>query len=1223
VSPRWQVRPCGERQIRHAGVRPRRLLLVLTVAGIAVLAAAPAAVAGPWWRLESRAAPTNLKPGEKGLVLIGADDLGDGGVDGQSRPITITDTLPEGLSVTSVSELTPRRSSRRPAETLEAEQATWTCTLAGRTVSCATTMAIPAYERLNLTIPVQVDLPSGTVTTLHNQVSIGGGEAVQENSGGGSGGGPAPGASLERALHVDPAPTGFGVEEDGYQMFPEEEGGGLDVTAGSHPFQLTSTLALNQTVEARSEEGKEELRPSAPALARNLQFNLPPGLLGDVNAAEQCSETDFKSLEPGDTNRCPAGAAIGVVAATVTEPNIVKHLTLVVPLFNLEPAPGEPARFGFEAEQVPVILDTSLRSNGDYGVDVSVTNTTQAAQVLGAQVTFWGTPDDPRHDNSRGWACLLDGDYKKSETETCQPPHPRNQDAFLTLPTACTGQLSSRMTGESWPLRSPEEPAPGQIYSLSGEFVFQNALEQPLEKLEHCPLLPFNPEIAAGPREAQEGNPQATHSASTPTGLQATVTLPQASTLDPQTPGEADLKETIVKLPAGLQLNPSAANGLHACSEAQIGYQGEAAEPDPLAPGAVQPLHFSNQPARCPESSELGTVQVKTPLLSEDLTGYLYLAEPAPNGEPDKNPFSSLLALYLLVEAPALGIRVKLAGETTLDPVTGQITSSFENTPQVPFEELRLRLLGGPRGSLATPARCGDYATEATFAPWSGQPAVQTVSDPETGEGEFAITSGPGGSACPSGALPFALSDTAGSASSQAGAFTSFALQLGRSDGDQALTGLSLELPSGIAALLAKLTPCPEPPAGQEWACGPESLIGYAREASGVGPEPFQLTGQVYLTTGYDGAPFGLLVRTLAQAGPFDLGYVDVRSRIDVNPHTAQVTITSDPGPRDEIIPTSLKGIPVDLEHVEVVVNRPEFQFNPTNCAPKTITGTLQGAEGATQNVSSPFQVTGCQSLPFKPGVTAATKGKTSKADGASLGLTFRSKGGEAHVATTVLTIPATLPARLTTIQKACLASVFEANPATCPEGSDIGTAVVHTPVLKSPLTGPIYLVSHGNAAWPDAELVLQGEGIEIILDGQTAIKKGVTTSSFLSVPDAPFESVEATLPEGPHSALTTNLPLKDHYSLCGQKLTIPTALGGQNGSAVDESVKVSVQGCSAVKAVKAKKLTRKQKLARALKACRKAHARARARRAACERRARRRYVARSSDRRGSRRSPR
>jgi hypothetical protein len=1190
--------------------RPCQLLLALTVALLAVAVNTPVALAGPWWRLESRGAPTNLKPGGRGLVLLGADDLGDAGIDGHTSQVTITDTLPEGLTVASSSEVRPRRSSRRPGETAEEEQATWSCSLSGRTVTCSTTMAIPAYERLNVTIPVHVNEPTGTVATLQNRVSISGGETEGTTT-------PAPGASLQRPLHVNPAPTVFGVEEDGYQLTPEEEGGTLDTTAGSHPFQLTSTLALNQTVETFSEEGKEELRPSAPALARNLQFMLPPGLLGDVSATEQCSETDFKALEPGDTNRCPAGSAVGVVAATVTEPTIVNHLTLVVPLFSLKPAPGEPARFGFEAEQVPVVLDTSLRSGGDYGVDVSVTNTTQAAQVLGAEVTFWGVPGDPRHDNSRGWACLLDGDYKKSETELCEPPSPRNEKAFLTLPTSCAGQLASQMTGESWPLRSPEEPPPGQIFTLNGEFVFQNALEQPLERLEHCPALLFEPRISAQPREAEEGNPVPTHQASTPTGLQVKVTLPQASTLDPQTPGEADLKETIVKLPAGLQLNPSAANGLQACSEQQIGYQGEQAEPDPLAPGAAQPLRFSDQQASCPQASELGIVRVKTPLLTEELTGYLYLAEPAPNGEPGKNPFDSLLALYMLVEAPALGIRVKLAGETVLEPVTGQISSSFKDTPQVPFEELELRLFGGPRGSLATPPRCGTYSTQASFTPWSGQPAVQAVSDPETAEGEFAITTGPGETPCSSGALPFGLSSTAGSASNQAGAFTSFTLQLARPDGDQALTGLSVSLPPGIAGLLAKLTPCPEPPVGQEWACGPESLIGYARESSGVGPEPYALTGQVYLTSGYDGAPFGLLVRTLAQAGPFNLGYVNVRSQINVDPHTAQVTITSAPGPRGEAIPTTLKGIPVDLKTVEVVVDRPEFQFNPTNCAPKAVSGTLYGSEGATQDVSSPFRVTGCQDLPFKPGVVAATQSKTSKADGASLELTFKSKSGEAHVAKTILTIPAALPARLTTIQKACIASVFEANPAACPEGSDIGTAVVHTPVLKNPVSGPIYLVSHGNAAWPDAELVLQGEGITVILDGQTAIKKGVTTSSFLSVPDVPFETVRATLPEGPHSALTMNPTLgeKAHYNLCGQHLSIPTQLTGQNGTLVNETVKVEVQGCAAVKASKTRKLTRAQQLALALKACRKGHEHSRATRAGCERHARRRYGARQAAR--------
>ena len=654
-------------------------------------------------------------------------------------------------------------------------------------------------------------------------------------------------------------------------------------------------------------------------------------------------------------------------------------------------------------------------------------------------------------------------------------------------------------------------------------------------------------------------------------------------------------------LPAGVTLNPAAANGLQACSEQQIGYQGPPTEPDPLEPGAAQPLQFSSAPADCPAPSRLGSVQIKTPLLFETLSGGVYLAEPAPNGEEGRNPFDSLIALYMTAESETLGLDVKLAGQGTLDPNTGQITTRFTDTPQVPFEALSVHLQGGPRGAIATPLVARPTRPKGCSRPGLSlktnkdrTPRAHTPNNPaKNSRSPRAQVANPARPA----RFPSRRASRTGSTSARAGAFTSFSLQLDNPDGDQPLSGLMLHLPVGVAALLAHVTPCPEPTAAQN-GCGPESLIGETTASSGRGADPVSLPGRAYLTGPYEGAPFGLAVVTPAVAGPFNLGDVTVRSRINVDPHTAQVTISSDP------FPTFVRGVPVDLKQIDVRVNRPNFEYNPTNCNPMRIEGALTGSEGANANVVSPFQVSGCQALPFKPAVSASTAGRTSKADGASLGLRFRSAVGEAHVAKTILTIPATLPARLTTIQKACVAARFEANPASCPEGSDIGTAVVHTPVLKSPLSGPIYLVSHGNAAWPDAELVLQGENITVILDGQTAIKKGVTTSSFFAVPDAPFESVEATLPEGPHSALTTNLPLKDHYSLCGQKLTIPTALTGQNGTAASESVKVKVEGCHAVKASKAKKPRR---LAIALKACRRAHRHSRARRVACEQHARRR----------------
>jgi hypothetical protein len=1156
----------------RAGRFARVGVLLAGLLGVALMGAAPA-FASAWWRVSSRVAPTFLGHGGKATIVVGATNVGDGAVNATTTPVTIGDTLPPGLEATEI--------RGEPAFNKEASHL-MTCELS--TLSCTSKPeTLPPFERLEVIITVNVKQDASTGET--NQVSVHGGE--QE----GAPGHLVTGSSHGQSLTVNDQSTPFGVEEDGYLLTPEEEGGGFDSQAGSHPFQLTTTLNFDQTLEANLRSGPTQ---SAPALARNLNFNQPPGLIGDPRAVPACATVAFLAISENATNACKPESAIGVVVVTLDEPNHFGDITRAVPLWNLEPAQGEPARFGFEVIKVPVVLDTAVRTSGDYGVSVSVGNAPESAQILATEVTIWGVPGEPIHDQSRGWACLLGGVYFNDEVP-CEPPGQSSNSAFLTLPTSCTGELASTVEGQSWPLQSLASEA-GEIFTLQG-----SSTEDQLPGFEGCERLPFEPTIAVEPVEEQDGRTVRAHSASSPAGLDVDVDVPQQGTLEPGGLADADVQSTSVTLPEGVQLNPSAADGLDACTEQQIGYEGPAGR-DLFSPGAEQPSRFSSGPAECPEASKVGLVHIKTPLLKGELQGAVYLASPAPLGETGQNPFDSLLALYIVAEDRAAGIRVKLAGQTGLQEQTGQITSSFLDTPQVPFEELRLELFAGARASLATPAACGGYSARALFTPWSGTPALSTSSAAEA----FDVSSGPAGSAC--AGTPFAPTFTAGATNLKAGAFTSFTVQIARSDGEQQLTGLTVHLPPGTAAILASVTPCGEPQASQG-TCGAGSEIGQATASSGVGPDPYTVTGgRVYITGPYDGAPFGLSIVTPAVAGPFNLGNVVVRAKIEVDPHTAQVKIASS-------LPTFVQGagrepsgVPLDLRDVYVNVDRPDFTYNPTSCNSSSITANLTGLQGATAQASSAFQVSGCQALPFKPGVTATTEGETSKADGASLGLKFKSARGEAHVAKTILTIPATLPARLTTIQKACVASVFEANPAACPEGSDIGTAVVHTPVLKGPLSGPIYLVSHGNAAWPDAELVLQGEDITVILDGQTAIKKGVTTSSFLAVPDAPFESVEATLPEGPHSALTTNLPFKDHYSLCGQQLTIPAALTGQNGTAVNENVRVSVQGCHAAKAPKTKKLTRTQKLTRALKACRKAHRRAT--RASCERAAHRRYRA-------------
>ncbi len=374
--------------------------------------------------------------------------------------------------------------------------------------------------------------------------------------------------------------------------------------------------------------------------------------------------------------------------------------------------------------------------------------------------------------------------------------------------------------------------------------------------------------------------------------------------------------------------------------------------------------------------------------------------------------------------------------------------------------------------------------------------------------------------------------------------------------------------------------------------------------------EKLYFTGPLKQTSTHAASPFGLLAVTHAKAGPFDLGYVKVFSTINVNETTAAAIVKSEP------IPDRLDGVPVELKAINVTVERPggaPFQFNPTNCEGLNITGKLTGYEGASSGISQPLHLSNCAGLPFAPKLTATVLGHGSKANGTTFKVTLESEGlGQANIHKVDLTLPEVLPSRLTTIQKACLAAVFEANPAACDEGSDIGEGIVYTPVFKNPLRGPAYLVSHGNAAFPDVEFVLQGEGVTLIVDGKTDIKKGITYSKFETAPDAPFTKFETILPAGPHSALTANVPETEEFSLCkhASSLVMPTTIVGQNGKTIDQITKIALIGCGGVLGANVRKLSRAQKLAKALATCRskyKSKAK-KSKRIACEKQARKKY---------------
>jgi hypothetical protein len=1137
------------RRIRLTRGSIRLLLLLLGSVGALIVAAqalgaAPALAAAPVWQVFSEAAPTHLPPGGEGLVVVKISNLGDAPATGATTPVTVDTHLPNGLQATAIRGQVSQPQGQPPVE----------CALSS--LSCSYTGVVNPYEQVTVTISVKVEEPPGTSASLSSEVSV-------------DGGGAAPLARVQHLL-VDGTPAGFGIA--GYQLAPVEEDGAAATQAGGHPFQLTTTLVMNQTAFQQP-----------VALPKDLQFELPPGLLGDPDATAQCSMTNF-SARILETNLCSPNNVIGVATVTVNEPLSVHVVTRTVPVFNLVPSRGEPARFGFVVlGLVPIVIDTAVRSGRDYGVIASVQNATQTAGLLSSQVSLWGVPGDPRHDGARGWECVAGGYYHNQVGKPCPSSTTLPQTAFLRMPTSCPANpgsepLTSSMQADSWAL-------PGGY--LSSEYAWLSDEGGGLSTVG-CGALPFNPSIYVSPEQT---------SASTPTGLTVEVSVPQATTLEPEGVGEADLRDTTVTLPAGVQLSPAAANGLEACSEAQMGFTGV----DPQ----TQTNQFHTAPASCPVGSKLGVVHIKTPLLPRELEGTLYLATPAPSGEAGMNPFDSLVAVYLVAEDPVSGVLVKLAGEGQLNKETLQVSTTFRNTPQVPFEQLRLELFGGPRASVSTPAFCGTYGTQAAFSPWSGTGPLNRTSPP----GEFSILSGVDGSGCPLGSLPFAPGMEAHSTSTRAGGFTSFALELSRPDGDQALGAVTVHLPRGVAAMLATVELCDETQANAS-ACPVSSEIGQAVAIAGLGPEPYEeVGGRVFITGPYEGAPFGLEIVTPAKAGPFDLGFVTVRSKLYVDPSDASVTVVSDP------LPTQVRGIPLQLKRVLVMVDRSNFEFNPTSCDPTTIEGSISGSEGASTLVHAPFQVGECGSLPFSPQFTASAVGQGSKAEGTTFAVTVRSGGvgpngvAQTGIAKVQLQLPKQLSSRLPTLQKACVDAVFNTNPATCGEGSVIGYATIHTPVLKSPLTGPAYLVSHGGAAFPDVEFVLQGEGIKLVLDGKTDIKGEVTYSRFESTPDAPFTVFETVLPAGPHGVLTPNVPESKRFSLCGETLVMPTTMIAQNGARIDQETRVQVTGCGEVRSAKVSKLTLKQQLTRALRFCKHKHRHATRKRAACERQAHARYI--------------
>jgi hypothetical protein len=913
-------------------------------------------------------------------------------------------------------------------------------------------------------------------------------------------GGGAPPKSATQEINVSPEEVHFGIER--FSVAAEEEGGEPSTQAGAHPFQYTTTLQLNS---GWFQSGPNRLNSTVeqPAQPRNFRFTLPAGLIGTVRTLPQCTLADFDDGSRILTNQCPDETAVGVAATTIIEKSVVKFTRLAVPLFNLTPSPGEPLRLGLTAGGASVVIDTEVDPEDEYRVIGVVRNATQLAEILSSTVTIWGTPGDPTHNPQRGWFC---GYHLGEALGECDNPPGASEDAFLRLPVNCVAPSVSATEVEPWnvPLRT---------------VIAKEAFATP--PLGGCPQVPFKPGISAAPT-----NP----SAGAASGLDVEVSMPGEGLLDKDEIAEAQSKRVEAILPEGVTLNPSQAEGLAACSPAQF-----KAESASSPPGAG-----------CPEAAKVGSVAVKTPILDEQAKGSVYVATPF------DNPFGSLVALYVVAKIPARGVVVKQAGKVELDPQTGQLTSTFEELPQVPFETFRLHIAGGDRAPLAMPQQCGTYDMLTRFTPWSAKdPDNPTPAEVVTKTTPITIDQG-----CPSGPPAFSPKLLAGTTDNSAGRYSPLTIRLTRTDDEQEFSRFSVKLPKGVIGNLTGIPFCPEaaieaararsgPGGGQAEleapSCPAASQIGRTLAGAGVGPDLTYVPGALYLAGPYQGSKLSIVAITPAKVGPFDLGTIVIRQALRIDPVTAEVTSDGSSDP----IPRILHGVVVHARDVRVFVDREAFVRNPTSCEKMTATATVLSGAGASAEPTSPFQAAGCAGLGFKPKLSLELIGGTTRTATPRLKAVLTARAGDANIGRAQVTLPPSEFLEQNHIRTVCTRVQFNAgagNGAGCPKGSVYGKARAISPLLGEPLSGPVFLRSSEHEL-PDMVAALHSAKVDIDLVGRIdSTKQGGIRSTFEGVPDAPVSKFVLQMQGGKKGLIVNS------EDICRAKHRAKAAFRGQNG---------------------------------------------------------------------------
>jgi hypothetical protein len=903
------------------------------------------------------------------------------------------------------------------------------------------------------------------------------------------------------------AEFGFKPGGEGLGFALEEEDGSPALRAGRHLYQLRATVNFDEEAGVPAQDVKD------------LRLQLPSGLIGNPSVLTRCTTAQFTTPrqspyeQSSSGESCPDKSQVGTITLRSGLSGGVAH---TFGLFSLVPPPGVAAELAAAPFGRPLAFSGQVRNvEGEYGLDLEAQGVSQELAIDGVQVVIWGTPWEASHDGERG-DCLKESDPSFPWGKcSVGPPKTNRPLPFLTLPASCQGPLAYRAQVDSW--------------QVPGAWVGDGATTPAQER---CDQLHFQTSSFSGP---------SSNRTSSATGFDFDLSVDQEGLTNPEGGITGpEVRRAVVSLPEGFTINPSMGAGLGVCTPSQF-----ESETPTSSPGTA-----------CPNDSKIGELIFQSPLVVEETTGFeqivkgaIYLAQPF------HNPFDALVGVYLVARAPN-GIFVKVAGQLRPDPATGRITALFEGLPQLPYTNLKIHFREGQRAPLAGPAACGAYVTDVELTPWQDEAAIAPVVEHQ--DFEFHLTQGVGGGPCPgAGPAPFSPGADNGSQNSQAGAFSPFLLHLTRTDTEAEITRYSAVLPPGLLGKIAGVPYCPDSDieaarqetgtAEQEHpSCPAASEIGHTITGYGLGGVLAYAPGGLYLTGPYHGAPLSITAIDSALVGPFDLGVIIVRSAIEVNPLTTQVSIDS---AASDPIPHIIDGIPIHIRDIRVHIDRPQFTVNPTSCEPTRTSSTLTGSSppftdpfGQSATVSDPFQVSGCSSLGFRPSLSLKLLGGTKVNKNPSLRATVTMRPGDANFRSAAVALPHAEFLAQEHIRTVCAKRLFDAH--ACPKGSIYGNARAFTPLLAEPMEGPVYLVSGMGHRLPDLVIPLAGPaGIEVDLDAKIDQVRGGMRATFETLPDAPASKFVLTLFGGKRGLLVNSA------DVCQDPATASVRFLGQNNT--------------------------------------------------------------------------